>query len=202
MKTYVSCPYRDGFEGKLYVPDQTVFQGKALIVAGGGEGIYAVSKYIACQFARMGIPALALAYWNRPGLRDTFTNVPLETVRTAAEFLRNKGIRKIGMWGISKGAEYALLCGSYFPELISAVVAVSPSCACVQGFQFPNRNHLTARPLPGSAFSFEGRPLPYAPTRNVPREVLRKSIQRKTFCSLPTYAESIDRATEKSRIPV
>ena len=105
MKEFNSNLQRDGFLGTLYQPDHNRFPGKAVIVAGGGDGMFSLTKGGARRLAQEGMTALALAYWNQPGLRDTFTEIPLHYAEKAAAFLHSKGIGKVGMWGISAGAE-------------------------------------------------------------------------------------------------
>lgn len=61
---------------------------------------------------------LALAYWNEPGLPDGFEKVPVESVEKTALWLREHSFEKVGLWGISMGAELALLAGSLMPELV------------------------------------------------------------------------------------
>ena len=41
---------------------------------------------------------------------------------------------KVGLWGISKGAELALTAGSLLPKLVNAVIAVAPMNTVCQGF--------------------------------------------------------------------
>ena len=40
--------------------------------------------------------------------------------------LHSMGYEKVGLWGISKGAELALTAGSLLPGLVNAVIAVAP----------------------------------------------------------------------------
>ena len=200
MKIYSSDLIRDGFYGHLYVPDCSLFPGKALMVVGGGDGAYSVTRMMAKRFAEKGILTLALAYWNRPGLRDTYTEIPLEIAEKAAAFLHGKGIRKVALGGISAGAEYALVCGSYFPELIQAVIAISPSHAVIQGFQMCNGRHFVPRPLPASPYTYRGNPLPYVRTEDRSRECFRESVRRKTVYFRPGYAHNFERATEETVI--
>ena len=202
MKEFKSNLQRDGFLGTLYQPDRNRFPGKAVIVVGGGDGMYSLTEGGAERLAREGMTALALAYWNRPGLRDTFTEIPLEYAEKAAAFLHSKGIKKVGMWGISAGAEYALLCGSYFPEQFSALVAVSPCAAVIQGFQMCNRTHLIPRPIQASPFTYGGKPLPYVRTVDRSRECIEESLRRRTVYFKLGYAHNFERTTEENVIRV
>ena len=69
------------------------------------------------------------------------------------------GYEKVGLWGISKGAELALLAGSLLPGLVNAVAAVAPMSTVCQGFAKGKGIEL----MPGSSWSFHGREVPYTP---------------------------------------
>ena len=193
---------RNGFIGRLYQPDENQFPGKGFLIVGGGDGCYSVTKSVAAYFAHAGLTALAIAYWNKPGLPSEVSNIPLEIIEKPVGFLHDLGIQKVGMWGISKGAEYALLCASYFPNLISSVVAVSPSSHVIQGFQMTNSHHLLPKPIESSPFTYQGRPLPYVKTRDCSKRCLIESIKRRTVYFRPGYVHIYEEAEEKNRIPV
>ena len=63
---------QDGFFGFLHLPERHVeaYSGKALIVLGGSEGNENIPRKLGARFAREGIAALGLCYWNVPGLPD------------------------------------------------------------------------------------------------------------------------------------
>lgn len=125
---------KDSFIGALYQPEQDEYPGKVVIMFGGSDGIYNLTKLVAEQYVKRGMTVLALAYWNEPGLPDSFEKVPVESVEKAVLWLRGQEFAKVGLWGISMGAELALLAGSLMPELISCVTAVCPTNICGQGF--------------------------------------------------------------------
>ena len=60
------------------------------------------------------------------GLPGRFSRVPLDYLEAAAKRLHDMGYEKVGLWGISKGAELALTAGSLLPNLVNAVIAVAP----------------------------------------------------------------------------
>lgn len=127
---------------------------------GGSDGYFSLTCLIAKTFIKRGITVLAIAYWNRPGLPQVYEKVPVESVEKAARWLRGSGYGKISLWGISKGAELALIAGSLLTELISCVVAVCPINICCQGIQKGNGKKLGL--LDCSSWSFRGRQLPRA----------------------------------------
>lgn len=125
---------KDGFYGFLHEPTTGPspdgefsgrFTGKALIVLGGSEGNENIPRNLGARFAREGVAALGLCYWNVPGLPDELVEVPVESVERACALLRSRGYERIGIYGISKGGELALLAASLMPDLTCAV-ALSP----------------------------------------------------------------------------
>ena len=150
------------------------------------------------QFAKRGWTALALAYWNRPGLPAAFERIPIEPVQMAALRLRQEGYEKIGLWGFSKGAELALLGGSLLPELISCVVAISPINVCCQGISKVRGPRL----LDCSSWSFQGKELPYAPLRLDKKQIIRDSLAAHGVCMRSCYEEAQAHPLDSSRIQV
>ena len=138
---------KDGFIGALYQPEQDEYPGKAVIMFGGSDGIYNLTKLVAEQYVKRGMTILALAYWNEPGLPDGFEKVPVDSVEKAVLWLRGQGFENVGLWGISMGAELALLAGSLMPqsqlswlELRTAPTSVSKSTLMSgPSFNFPSQ---------------------------------------------------------------
>ena len=55
---------------------------------------------------------MALAYVMEEGLPKQFSCIPVDLLEAAAKRLHDMGYKKVGLWGISKGAELALTAGS------------------------------------------------------------------------------------------
>ena len=153
MKTLEYTLEKDGFIGKLHIPDLDHFKGKVLIAFSGSDGIYLLSQKLAEKFQSAGLTTMALAYWNMPGLPESLENIPVEYLGKVSDKLKEMGYEKIGLWGISMGAEYALLAASRLPEKFSCVIACSPIDFVTQGL---TKKKLVAD---GAAFSFEGKTL-------------------------------------------
>ena len=153
MNTVDFSVEKDGFIGKLYIPDVDNFKGKALIAFSGSDGIFALSKKLAEKFLEAGLTTMAVAYWNMPGLPEGIENIPLEYLGKVSDRLKVMGYEKIGLWGVSMGAEYALLAASVLPEKFGCVIACSPIDFVTQG--------LTSKKMiaTDAAFSFGGKPL-------------------------------------------
>lgn len=116
---------QEGFYGLYHVPVKDHDPKKVVIVVGGSEGNENIPMNVGAMFARCGIAALGICYWNVDGLPKELVRVPVDPFEKAILWLKNKGHEKIIMYGISKGAELALLCASLMPD-ICGVVALSP----------------------------------------------------------------------------
>lgn len=148
----------DGFYGELFHPEEDKYPGKALICFSGSDGGIELSKLVAGVFQSHGLTTLALAYVLEEGLPDRFSRIPIDSLEAAVKRLHDMGYEKVGLWGISKGAELALLAGSLLPGLVNAVVAVSPMNTVCQGFAKEKGISF----VPGSCWSFHGEEVPYS----------------------------------------
>ena len=81
----------------------------------------------------------------------------MEYFETAFAWLKNQpqiDSSRVGLYGVSRGAELALILGSYFPESIQGIVAVVPSSVVYGGLS----------ETPVNAWIYQGKPiLPFAP---------------------------------------
>ena len=146
-----------GFYGDLFAPTGGAGRRPAVLVLGGSEGGLApTSMLIAAQLASHGYPTLALAYFGEPGLPSSLMNVPLEYFETALRWLsRQPGVdaHHIVVSGASRGSEAALLLGVHNPDLVSGVIAASPSSVVNRGL--PDKTQ--------SAWSLGGSPIAFVP---------------------------------------
>lgn len=176
----------DGFHGELFCPARDEYPGKALICFSGSDGNFEWSRMLAAVFQSHGLTALALAYVMEEGLPQQFYHVPIDPLETAAKRLHDMGYEKVGLWGISKGAELALTVGSLLPELINAVVAVAPMNTVCQGFS--KTRGITV--MPGSTWTFHGKEIPYSSfgLEKFPfGQVLRKSLKARELTMYDLY---------------
>lgn len=149
---------QDGFHGELFCPPQSTYPGKALICFTGSDGNYELSRMLAQVFRSHGLTALALAYVMEEGLPKQFYHIPIDPLETAAKRLHNMGYEKVGLWGLSKGAELALTAGSLLPGTVNAVTAVAPINTVCQGFSMTKGVTI----MPGSTWAFHGEEVPYS----------------------------------------
>jgi esterase/lipase len=123
----------------------------AVIVLHGSDGNICENQ--AALLASHGYAALALRYFGADGLPERLVHIPLEYFETASHLLQAQSVvngDRIGVIGLSRGGELALLLGATFPA-IKAVVACSP-CGLVQsGIDRNNYSH--------SAWTYRGKPL-------------------------------------------
>lgn len=152
-----------GFYGLYCAPAPHAGRSPPVLVFGGSEGGLS-SAATAELLASRGFPALALAYFGEPGLPAALDRIPLEYFAGAARWLgRQPGTdaQRLAVWGVSRGSEAALLLGAYFPGLVHAVIAGSPS-SVIHGAV------ALTHPVPPTdpAWTLHGKPLPIA-TRTV-----------------------------------
>ena len=138
---------QDGFAGTLYT-SAAVKPGAPAVVALDGDG---ENRATAEGLAMSGYPALALGYYNQPGLPPCECSMPLEYFARAVSWLRTQPAtrgRPVVLYGVSDSAEAVLLVASYLPHLADAVVANSPTAT------IDIESSGT-----GPAFTFGGKPL-------------------------------------------
>ncbi len=145
------------FFGELFLPEEDKYPEKALICFSGSDGGIELARTLAGVFQAHGLTTLALAYVMEEGLPKQFSKVPIDSLEAAAKRLHDMGYKKVGLWGISKGAELALTAGSLLPGLVNAVIAVAPMNTVCQGFAKDKGICF----VPGSSWSFHGEEIPY-----------------------------------------
>lgn len=201
MKNTMFRMKTDGFHGELFCPEVDKYPGKVLICFGGSDGKFELARKLAAIFQGRGLTALALAYVNEEGLPTTFYHVPIDTLEAAAKRLHEMGYEKVGLWGISKGAELALTAGSLLPGLINAVIAVAPMSTVCQGFAKGKGIEL----MPGSAWSFHGEEVPYTPfgyEKTPYRSILWKSLKAREVSMFDLYLPMVRKPNPGSEIRV
>ena len=177
---------KDGFFGELFRPAEDKYPGKALICFSGSDGGIGLTKLLAELLRAHGLTVLALAYVMEDGLPDRFSCIPIDYLEAAAVRLHDMGYEKVGLWGISKGAELALTAGSLLPGVVNAVAAVAPMNTVCQGFCKEKGVSF----LPCSSWSFHGEALPYTPfqTEKFPlARVLGKSLLARELTMYDLY---------------
>ena len=150
----------EGFEGILYPGNGR--KDKVLIVMSGSNGGMKLTRQAAQFYQQNGFPALALALFKTRQTPKDLSHVPVEYVENAIVWLKKQGYERIGVDGMSKGSEMALVAASMFPEL-SCVIARVPSHFVSEGLSGSGKSK---GPSGTSCWSYRGKELPYAPYRS------------------------------------
>ena len=137
-----------------------------ILLHGSNGGSTSEARAPAIRFAQLGYAAFSLNYFSWTGLGGlprALVNIPIENLTAARAWLsRQPGVTtdQVSVWGVSKGAEYALVAAANLPW-IHRVIACVPSSVVWSGFGRP--------PIPGELFSswtVKGRSLPFIPYDN------------------------------------
>jgi dienelactone hydrolase len=182
-----------GLVGDLYLPPGAG-EWPGVLLLGGAEGGRPDPAY-AALLAAQGYVVLALAYFGVPGLPKTLTRIPIEYGLAGARWLADRpevAGDQIGLVGMSKGAEYALLLASTEPSRFAAVVAHVPS-----DLVWPAAGDPAGVPV--SSWTRDGKDLPF----------LRWASTRGASSAIPAaeaYKRAVAVATRRqlaaARIPV
>jgi uncharacterized protein len=126
------------------------------------------------QFIEKGYAFLAIGYFKAKGTPDTLQKIAIEDVHNAIlEATKNRNInkKKVAIVGGSRGADLALLIGSYYKD-IKCVVGIVASHATFPG----NTNHFST-----SSWTYQNKELPFVPVNEDAVPFLMKGDLRGTF---------------------
>ncbi len=171
-----------------------------LSITGSNGGI---DPRMAPYLATHGYNVLAIAVYQFAGTPDDLLEFPLEYFQSAIQWLARQpsvdGTR-IGIVGMSKGAEAALLTASHFPDLPRAVGAFVPTHVVWEGVdaraRFGGDPHFDS---PGrSSWSLNGRPLPF-----VRKQVSPERLANRPRAFLDMYEHVVSGPVDPAaRIPI
>ena len=161
----------------------------AVILLGGSGGGIGWQNYMGELLAARGIAAMAVGYFGMEGLPRELERIPLERFDHAFKWLAAQPSidpKRIGIAGVSKGAELALLLASMHPDL-KAVGVFVPSTVVFQSIAagFPRT----------SSWTLDGREVPFVRYGNVPQGAALSEIY--TAGINGTAADSLEAATIK-----
>jgi dienelactone hydrolase len=143
--------------GRLFIPPGREPHPVVVVLSGSGGG-FDLDK--AAVLSRHGFATLALAYFGIAPLPTWLHRIPLEYFKAALTWLFAQpeiDSRRVGILGVSRGAELALLLGSTFPQ-IRAIVAYAPSSVA---WAASGRDKATGELIP--CWTWRGKPVPFAP---------------------------------------
>ncbi|HMG56884.1 MAG TPA: acyl-CoA thioester hydrolase/BAAT C-terminal domain-containing protein [Kofleriaceae bacterium] len=152
----------------------------AIIVLGGSEGgdwfARTMSPRLAWHgYAVLGLPYYAPAFGGPPrddlkGLPSAFVDIPVDRLDRARDWLRRQpGVDadRIAVYGVSKGAEFALIAAARLPWL-TAVIAIVPTDVVWEGWGLPDQPAGRR-----SSFAWRGEPLPFVPYHDLMAEIAK-----------------------------
>lgn len=198
---------KSGIVGRLFLPPPRSYGDPresfpVVVVLGGSGGGFDLDK--AAVLSRHGFAAFALAYFGIPPLPPWLHRIPFEYFEAALAWLAAQSrvdSARIGMLGISRGAELALLLASTFSE-IRCVIACAPSSVA---WSSGGRHRDTGEIIPcwiskGDAVPFVPLPMREFMWRSaVPVVVLRRPVM---FRNLFRAGLRNRAAIERAAIPV
>ena len=107
---------KDGVVGNLFLPAPGSPPRAGVLLLSGSDGTVPAAD--AALLASHGYPALALGYFNQPGVPKALQNIPVEYFARAARLLRAQPAVNpdaLAVEGHSRGSEAALLLAQHHP---------------------------------------------------------------------------------------
>lgn len=123
----------NGFVGHMAEPD-TNTTGKGVIIIMGGEKSLIPGIKIAERFADFGITGLAVSLYGAKGLKNNVNMIAVDMFISAINTLKEKGIEKISVYGMSMGTVFASLIARYIGG-IDALILCSPTHTVFEGVE-------------------------------------------------------------------
>ncbi len=180
-----AVPVHDnGLVATWYAPAR---KAPVIIALGGSECGEKGGQLLAQSVAKLGYGALAVAYCGSAGLPPAVQNIPLEYFGKAVDWVEQQPLADrdhIGLYGISVGAETALVVASRDAR-IKAVVAGSPSSVVWQGFD--PRDYGSVAPT----YLLDGKPVPYVPFDMSKPFVSVFDLYQRSLDTLPAHRDAV-----------
>jgi len=188
----------DGQVGRVFLPPGRGPHPIVIVLSGTGGG-FDLDK--AAVLSRHGFATLALAYFGIQPLPTWLHRIPLDYFEAALVWLaaqHDVDMQRIGLLGVSRGAELALLLGTKVPQ-IRAIVAYAPSSVA---WAAGGRDKTSGEIIPSG--TWRGEPIPFAPLplrgfmwrSAIPVAIARRPVMfRNLFRAGLTNREAIARAT-------
>lgn len=167
--------------------DHTPSPRPAIIVLGGSEGNDSAARDLAPRWASRGYAVVGLPYYSPawgdqpqqiPGLPRAFADIPIDRLESVRDFLAARDdidASRIGILGVSKGAEMALA-GASRIEGFAAIAAIVPSDVIWEGWGGGDAR---------SSFSYKGEPLPFVPYLGMGAEFAKRARGQAVRIRLP-----------------
>ena len=150
-----------------------------LILLGGAEGGAGAARDHGPRLAALGYAVFGFPYFSPaaepngarevPALPADFAMIEVRQLNAVHNWLRRRvdvDASRIGLFGASKGAEFALLAASHL-NWIKAVVAITPSDVVWEGYGW------NTEPGASPSFALDGKPLAFVPYKGFVEEFMR-----------------------------
>ena len=158
---------RDEIIANYYLP-KSEKRLPAIIFLGGSGGQFRQER--SSLLASEGFAVLNLKYFRHVGLPEGITEIPLEYVARAHQWLKNQAeidTTRIGIMGRSMGSQLALLYAAHYDGL-QYVVAEAPSNVVWFGWEDGK-----------SSFTYKGKGFPYAEYSEEDSEIIEREMKEK-----------------------
>lgn len=186
---------KQGVYGDLFFPAVPVDREKVMIVIGGSDNSYDLSKATASGFASYGLCTFSLACWGVKGLPQFPDRIPLEMIAKTRSILEKKGFTSIGGYGIGRGADM-LLAAESLRHSLDFIIAVSASGNVLEG------DYLADLGSRHSTFTYGNEELPFLRKKNAFANILRKSMVYVKKPDPSFFENTYEAAKEDARIKV
>ncbi len=146
---------------------------KIIIIFSGSEGGLEHAQKSARYLQDNGITALALGYFKTKHTPKALDLISVEIFDDVINRLKELGYEKIGIEGVSKGAELALAAALRYPD-ISCIILKTPSWYYSEGLK-------NGQPSGNCCWSFNGQGLPFTPYKERKINMLKLLWRAKEF---------------------
>ena len=194
-------PLGDSFPGAFVLRQPGNEPRPAIVLLGGSEGNDGAARGAAPLWAARGYAAIGFPYYSPawgdqaqafPDLPRGFANIPIDTLGDVLATLRARediDADRVGLLGLSKGAEFVLAAASRI-DGFAAVAAIVPSDVIWEGWG--------AGSVPGEtpSFSWQGQPLDFVPYEGIERALGNVSQEQRVAMRVP-HAEGRDAHPER-----
>lgn len=197
----VDAGIRETTAGRLFIPEGPGPHPAVIVLSGSGGG-FDIDK--AAVLSRHGFATLALSYFGSPPLPSWLYRIPLEYFSAALDWLSAQpevDPNRIGIFGISRGAEAAMLSAIRFAR-IRAVVAWAPTSTV---WAAGGKDKTTGEVIP--CWTWRGEPLPFAPLplkRFMWRSAFPVAVMKQPVMFVNLFREALRNraAVDRAAIPV
>ncbi|BAO76858.1 acyl-CoA thioester hydrolase/BAAT C-terminal domain-containing protein [Winogradskyella sp. PG-2] len=150
----------NGFQVNFFAKEN-IENKTAVVLIGGGQW----GDYWSQEIANKEMVGISLPYIGKEGLPNLPEEIDLEYFESALNWIRKqKSVdpKKIIVMGASRNAELALIIASIFPDMVSGVIAYTPSSVSWSNTVLPyNSNELKA------SWKYNGIDIPYLPMTKI-----------------------------------